>query len=128
MKTARKTWAWLAAVLLVAVLAGCGTKEAEKPTKEFASSDGVVSVMLAEDWKSEDAGVDGWIGAVSKDERDGIVVAQFVKGVDAVGLVDIKNAFEDTYSASEITEEDGSGLVPGMENIQAYRCKMTVEV
>ena len=48
MKTTRKALVWLAAVLLVTALAGCGTKEAEKPTKEFASSDGVVSVMLAE--------------------------------------------------------------------------------
>ena len=127
MKTARKAFVWLAAVLLVTALAGCGTKEAEKPTKEFASSDGVVSVMLAEDWKTEDAGVDGWIGAVSKDERDGLIIAQFVKGVDAAALEDIKVAFEDTYSASEMTAEDGNGLVPGLENIEAYKCKMSVD-
>ncbi len=83
--------------------------------------------MLAEDWKTEDAGVDGWIGAVSKDERDGLIIAQFVKGVDAATLEDIKVAFEDTYSASEMTAEDGNGLVPGLENIEAYKCKMSVD-
>lgn len=127
MKTARKALGWLAAVLLVTALAGCGTKEADKPMKEFASSDEVVSIMLAEDWKTEDAGVDGWIGAVSKDEKDGIVVAQFVKGVDAASLEDIKTAFEDTYSVSDLAATDANGLVPGLENTEAYSCKLNVD-
>ena len=65
MRKVRKALVWLVAVLVVAAFAGCRASEADKPMKEFASEDGTVSIMLAEDWVTEDAGVDGWIAATS---------------------------------------------------------------
>lgn len=127
MKTAKKTFIWLAVALLAAAFAGCGKKEMDKPMKEFASADGTVAIMLAEDWESEDTGEDGWIGAFSKDGDDGIMIMQLIKGIDAVNMEDIEEAIEDTYHVSDVTEVDGTGAVPGLENIEAYTCKMNLE-
>ena len=56
MKTVKKTVVWLVVALLALTFAGCGKKEADKPTKEFASPDATMSVMLAEDWQTEEIG------------------------------------------------------------------------
>lgn len=126
MRKAKKVLAWLAVVLLGTVLAGCGKKEAQVPSKEFVSEDGSVSVMLAEGWKTEDTEVENWIGAVSADESDGILVTQLVKGIDAVSIDDVKGAFEDAYQVSDMTAVDGV-TVPGLENVEAYKCKLDME-
>ena len=44
MKTVKKTVVWLVVALLALTFAGCGKKEADKPTKEFASPDATMSV------------------------------------------------------------------------------------
>ncbi len=126
MKTVKRALVWLAVVLMVTAFAGCGKKEADKPTKEFASPDGTMSVMLAEDWNNEDVGTEGMIGAYSKNGNDGVVVMQFVKGVDAVGLADVKEVIEDTYQVSEKTAADAS-LVPGLGSAEAYSCKINLD-
>lgn len=127
MKTVKKTLVLLFAILLAMAFAGCGKKEAEKPTKEFASPNGTMSVMLAEDWVNEDEAVDGMIGAYSKNGNDGVVILQFVKGVDAASLQDVKDVIEATYQVSGAEAVDGTGAVPGLENIEAYNCKIDLD-
>ncbi|MDE7013520.1 MAG: DUF1266 domain-containing protein [Kineothrix sp.] len=127
MKKVRKTLLWLVAVLFVAAFAGCGQSEADKPMKEFVSSNGTVSIMLAEDWVTEDAGVDGWIAATSKNGNDGVMLMQLVKGVDAADISDIKDAMEDTYAISDKTEMDSAGALPGLENLEVYSSKISVD-
>ncbi len=125
MRKVRKALVWLVAVLVVAAFAGCGASEADKPMKEFASEDGTVSIMLAEDWVTEDAGVDGWIAATSKNGNDGVMVMQLIKGVDAANIDDIKAAMDDTYDISDMT--DSTGTLPGLENLEAFNCKISIE-
>lgn len=127
MKNARRTLVWLVAALFVAAFTGCGGSEADKPMKEFASTDGTVSIMLAEDWVTEDAGVDGWIAATSKNGNDGVMVMQLVKGVDAADISDLKSTMEDTYAISEKTEMDSTGALPGMENLETYSSEISVD-
>lgn len=127
MKKVRKTLVWLVAVLFVAAFAGCGQSESDKPMKEFVSSNGTVSIMLAEDWVTEDAGVDGWIAATSKNGNDGVMLMQLVKGVDAADISDIKDAMEDTYAISDKTEMDSAGALPGLENLEVYSSKISVD-
>lgn len=125
MKRIRKITAWLAAVLLVMAFAGCGGGEAEKPMKEVASSDGTVSIMLAEDWEVETD--EGLIGGSSKNGNDGVVVMQFPRGTGVTDIADMKDAVEDSYDLSELAEADGVGMIPGLTNVEAYTCKMDLE-
>lgn len=127
MERVKRTFMLLVAALFVAVFAGCGESEVDKPMKEFASTDGTVSIMLAEDWVTEDAGVDGWIAATSKNGNDGVMVMQLVKGVDAANISDLKNAMEDTYAISEKTEMDSTGALPGLENLETYSSEISVD-
>ena len=57
----KSTKAMLMLVMMLAlVLAGCGSKEVTM--KEFASSDGTVTISMDEKWQLEDMGVgsEGW--------------------------------------------------------------------
>ncbi len=127
MKTVKKTVVWLVVALLALTFAGCGKKEADKPTKEFASPDATMSVMLAEDWQTEGEATDGMIGAYSKNGNDGVVILQLIKGVDASSLQDVKDVVESTYKVSGKETMDGAGVAPGLENVEAYKCKIDLE-
>lgn len=127
MKEAKKMLIWFAALLLAAAFAGCGGEIAEKPMKEFSSADGTVSIMLSEDWQAADAGVDGWIGASSRNGRDAVMVIQSVKEENYAGMEDMQAAVKTAYQISELEKLDAVEEVQGLEQLEAYRCKMNME-
>lgn len=125
MKKIRKTLAWLAVVLVMAALAGCGG-DAEKAMKEFASSDGTVSIMVAEDWELDES--DGMMMANSKNGRSAVLLMQLPKNG---GLIFDKNSMEDalktSYQASDMTETDAVTAPEVWTGTEAYTCKAKVE-
>ena len=74
----KKTRKWsllIAVMLIVTMLAGCGS-EAQK---EFVAPNETYSIMMDESWSPEDMYDDGILAIFSKDETRGIVVIQFPK-------------------------------------------------
>ena len=122
MKKLHKLWIVLAAAMAV-MLGGCG--EAEVTMKEFTSADGAVSVSMNDKWALEDMGVDSWIAAFTEDGSEGIVVMQMPKHLYNIdGIAGLKGMVEESFTASEATQTDAPA-VPGVNNVEAYRCVVT---
>lgn len=119
---------WLAAVLVfsMAVLTGC-REAAEKPEKEFCSEDGTVSIRLAKDWRKKDAAADGWIGAVSRNGQDAVMVMQSVKEDSYAGMEDMQAAVKTVCQISRLEKLDVTEGLPGLEETEAYNCKMNMD-
>lgn len=119
---------WLAVVLafFMAVLTGCG-ETAEKPEKEFYSEDGTVSIRLTEGWREKDAAAEGWIGAVSRNGQDAVMVMQSVKEDSFADMEDMKAAVKTVCQISQLEKLDVAEGLPGLKETEAYNCKMNME-
>ncbi len=88
----KSTKAMLMLVMMLAlVLAGCGSKEVTM--KEFASSDGTVTISMDEKWQLEDMGVgsEGWVAAFTEDGSEGILVMQMSKELYGANIPDMEH-------------------------------------
>jgi len=125
MKSEKRIWTVILVIFVAAMAAGCGGKGI--PEKQFYSADGSVSILLAEDWRQKDAGMDNWIGASNRNGQDGVMVLQSVKGRELFGLEDMQEAVKTVCRVSELEKLDGAGAVPGLTGLEAYRCKLDME-
>lgn len=116
--------AWLAVVLLVAVLlTGCG--QTPITLKEFTSLDGAVSISMNDKWVVEDMGMDSWIAAFTEDGSEGIVVMQMPKNLYNIdSLEGLKGMVEESFTASDATAVQAPA-VPGITGAEAYSCTVT---
>lgn len=116
---------WIAVTLLMAVvLGGCG--EAEVTMKEFTSADETVSISMNDKWNVEDMGMDSWVAAFTEDGSEGIVVLQMAKHLYNIDSVEgMKSAVEDSFTASDAVAMETTPSVPGLDNVEAYKCVVT---
>lgn len=125
MKRGKGIWAALVLGLVALASGGCGAKDI--PEKRFCSADGTVSIMLAENWQEKDAGMDNWIGASSRNGQDAIMVLQSVKGRNLSDPEDMQEAVKTACRVSEMEKLDAADMVPGLAELEAYRCKLDME-
>ncbi len=123
---ARKWSVLIAVMLIVTMLAGCGSAA----QAEFVAPNGSYSIMMDETWSAEDMYDDSILAIFSKDETRGIVVMQFPKeGFEDYysGIDDIKMAVELTFDMNAVTSADAPASVPGMSNVCADTSSVTME-
>lgn len=128
MKKSTKAMLMLA-MMLALVLAGCGSKEVTM--KEFASSDGTVTISMDEKWQLEDMGVgsEGWVAAFTEDGSEGILVMQMSKELYGANIPDMdtwKSVIESSYPMSDLKEETNPSI-PGMNIAGTYSCTVTAD-
>ena len=125
-KQTRKWSLLIAVMLIVTMLAGCGS-EAQK---EFVAPNETYSIMMDESWSPEDMYDDGILAIFSKDETRGIVVIQFPKeGMEDYysSIDDIKSNVEQTFTMDTVTGVTGPASISGMSNISAYTSSVVME-
>lgn len=97
--------------------------------KEFTSESETVSIYLDQDWTTEDLGIDSWIGAGSENGNDAAVVVQLPKAEyngSVSTLEDLQDLMEESFRISE-EESVEAPAVPGLSDLTAFTCKMTVD-
>ncbi len=125
-KKTRKLSLLIAVIMIVTMLAGCGS-EAQK---EFTAPNGTYTIMMDESWSPEDMYDDGILAIFSKDETKGIVVIQFPKeGMEDYysSVDDIKSNVEQTFTMNTVTDATAPASIPGMSGISAYSSSVTME-
>ena len=125
MKSTRKNVVTVV-IILALMLVGCGSKEVVM--KEFTSDDQTVSIRMNEEWSKEDMGIEGWIGATSKNGTEALFVIQGTKNLDgAVSDMDSwKELTNDSCTMSEMKLIDNPS-VPGMDVSETYSCTMSLD-
>lgn len=121
---------YLTVTLLAAVMAGCGGKVS---VKEFKSADESVSMMLPEDWVTQEEGFDNWIVASKKDESEMVLVMQVAKDKDIPNLEQYKQDLEqykqNVESAYQVTgiNDVQKPEIPEVSDIKSYTCDLKME-
>lgn len=123
----------IAVLALMAMLAGCGSKEVVM--KEFTSKDQTVSIQMNEEWvEHEDIieedlrwAAEGWIAMTSENGAEEIIVAQLPKHIYNISDMDnFKELIKASYSVS-VSQPVDSPSVSGMDVAETESCKITVE-
>lgn len=141
--------AGMAVALAAASLQGCGGTKTESgdsqettaakaeetkedltnDMKEFATGDGSASIMLKNDWATEDMGVDFWLGAQSKDGKQAVILMQFPKGgtILPVDSMDTMTAMvTESYGVQDEADAEAPSI-PGMTGIKASTCTISAD-
>lgn len=95
--------------------------------KEYTSTSGTVSIYLEDGWKTEDLGIDTWLGAQSANGREEVVVTQLPKDQyngTVSSLEDLKALMEESFKITEAQETE-TPEVPGLSNLTAMTCQIS---
>lgn len=124
MRCKKKSAVLLVAVMLMALLAGCG----EVVMKEFKAPNETFSIWMDETWGAEDMGNDGALAIFNKSGTEGIVIIQFRKNSEfAVSDIDgAKEAAATVLSMSGMADAEAPEI-PVLENVCAQTAQITLD-
>ncbi len=121
-------------MVLCMALGFSGCQSAQTPEqllenmKEFSLPNETASLYLNKDWKEQEIGVDNFLVVGAEDGTKAVFVFQFPKdgSYQAKTVADAKEVVKQSYQISE-EEKMETFSIPGMEKVEVYRCKMTLD-
>lgn len=124
MKTTRKCAAFLAIVMLLASLTGCG----KVVTTQFIAPSGTYTIQMDETWEADEEQAEGTFSLFNPSGTEGIVIWQFPKHSSyAVGDIDSMKEFVRSTMGMNDAADAAAPEMADMENVCAETAEMNIE-